>query len=186
MCRFLAHYVLGLCGICPHFLRNLSAAAAAFGGGDFFPPLWCGIVPQVSAQVLRIICATVTQIRQTNSSFLGAPLRGFLALGADPPIPLSRTPASAAPRFRPGNPRTKRVNAGRTRQTRTDFTGVFCRAFPSHGRGRRFNPYSAHHFTGAFRPRPGTTRQNTARTGKFSRAKSVHIVHGAFVFDGNN
>ena len=144
LCRFLAHYVLGLCGICPHFLRNLSAAAAAFGGGDFFPPLWCGIVPQVSAQVLRIICATVTQIRQTNSFFLGAPLRGFLALGADPPIPLSRTPASAAPRFRPGNPRTKRVNAGRTRQTRTDFTGVFCRAFPSHGRGRRFNPYSAH------------------------------------------
>src|SRR3974390_13605 len=57
-------------------------------------------------------------------------------------------------------------------------------ACPSHGRGRRFNPYSAHHFTGAFRSRPGTTRQNTARTGKFSRAKSVHIVHGAFVSFG--
>jgi hypothetical protein len=49
------------------------------------------------------------------------------------------------PRFRPVNPRTKRVKTGRTRQTRLVFIGVFCRAFPSHGRGRRFNPYSAHH-----------------------------------------
>jgi hypothetical protein len=55
------------------------------------------------------------------------------------------TNSRRAPRFRPGNAGTKRVKPGRTQQTNADFNSVFSRAFPSHGRGRRFNPYSAHH-----------------------------------------
>ena len=56
--------------------------------------------------------------------------------------------------------------------------------FPSHGRGRRFNPYSAHHFTGVFCPRLGTTLQNTARTGKVNVEKSLNFVRGAFASFG--
>ena len=51
------------------------------------------------------------------------------------------------PRFRPGNPGTKHVKPGQTQQTCVDFVEIVCRAFPSHGRGRRFNPYSAHHYS---------------------------------------
>ena len=55
------------------------------------------------------------------------------------------------------------------------------RALPSHGRGRRFNPYSAHHFTRVSRSRSGTTRQNTARTSKLNVEKSLNFVRGVFV-----
>ena len=52
---------------------------------------------------------------------------------------------------------------------------------PSHGRGRRFNPYSAHHFTCVSRSRSGTTRQNTTRTGRLNVEKSLNSVRGVFV-----
>ena len=48
------------------------------------------------------------------------------------------------PRFRPGNPGTNGVKTRRSRQNRAEIVELFRRAFPSHGRGRRFNPYSAH------------------------------------------
>lgn len=35
--------------------------------------------------------------------------------------------------------------------------------FPSHGRGRRFNPYSAHHFYWAFRHKSAQPCQNKER-----------------------
>jgi hypothetical protein len=50
------------------------------------------------------------------------------------------------------------------------------RAFPSHGRGRRFNPYSAHHFKGLSRQylatQNGTKREDDAST----RGESVDFV----------
>jgi hypothetical protein len=43
-------------------------------------------------------------------------------------------------------------------------------ARPSHGRGRRFDPFSAHHFTGVFEVPSGTERQQVALAGTAGRA----------------
>lgn len=54
------------------------------------------------------------------------------------------------------------------------------RALPSHGRGHRFDPYSAHHFTGTSSAYLGTTRQNQARTGKLNVEETLNFVRRTF------
>ena len=48
-------------------------------------------------------------------------------------------------------------------------------SFPSHGRGRRFNPYSAHHSAGLFSASAGTNRQHSARVGTLTRGGDVEL-----------
>jgi hypothetical protein len=62
----------------------------------------------------------------------------------------------------------------------TDFVELLWRAFPSHGRGRRFNPYSAHHFTGASRQYPAVAGRTIRKRARKIGAKSVQSVHGAY------
>lgn len=52
--------------------------------------------------------------------------------------------------------------------------------FPSHGRGRRFDPYSAHHFTGIFSAPLGTSRNNPAPFGTSGRGQRVDGVPRSF------
>jgi len=54
-------------------------------------------------------------------------------------------------------------------------------AFPSHGRGRRFDPFSAHHFTGLFEVPSGTERQQAALAGTAGRAGDVRSVFHSFI-----
>ena len=42
---------------------------------------------------------------------------------------------------------------------------LFPSEYPSHGRGRRFNPYSAHHFSSTYSAELGTNRQRSAELG---------------------
>ena len=53
-------------------------------------------------------------------------------------------------------------------------------AFPSHGRGRRFNPYSAHHFAGTSRQYPAVSCRTIPQHARSIGAKSVQSVHGAY------
>jgi hypothetical protein len=46
-------------------------------------------------------------------------------------------------------------------------------AFPSHGRGRRFNPYSAHHFSSIFSAPLGTNQHQSAPIGTLRRGADV-------------
>jgi hypothetical protein len=50
-------------------------------------------------------------------------------------------------------------------------------SFPSHGRGRRFNPYSAHHFSSTYTAVLGTNRQLSARLGTSRRGGDVEKSH---------
>ena len=59
--------------------------------------------------------------------------------------------------------------------------------FPSHGRGPRFDPVSAHQKPFEYQGLPkrpfrklGTSRQNTARTGKFDVEKTLDSVPRMF------
>ena len=119
------------------------------------------------ARVLALAAQRRLRVRQdlqraAKSGRAVGPIPGFLVRASRSPLsrPVSahhltrgrkdrlaarvRSPRRS-PRFRPGNAGTNRVKSGRRRQTSLVFIGFFCRAFPSHGRGRRFNPYSAHH-----------------------------------------
>ena len=49
-------------------------------------------------------------------------------------------------------------------------------ATPSHGRGHRFNPYSAHHFTGFSESQLGSCRQYQAEQSKSRRGEDVEAV----------
>jgi hypothetical protein len=64
------------------------------------------------------------------------------------------------------------------------FQGISGRAFASHPRGRRFDPYSAHHFPVNFQP-PLLSSQtqsdpNKTQTDAPRRGKSVDFVHYLF------
>lgn len=51
---------------------------------------------------------------------------------------------------------------------------------PSHGRGRRFNPYSAHHFPRLFSAPLGTNRHQPAEPGTPRRGEDVECVPRLF------
>src|SRR5215813_53191 len=51
-------------------------------------------------------------------------------------------------------------------------------AFPSHGRGRRFNPYSAHHYIRGFSAPAGTNPSQSASLGTNKRGADMESVHG--------
>lgn len=50
-------------------------------------------------------------------------------------------------------------------------------SFPSHGRGHRFNPYSAHHFTGFSSASLRTSRHNREQSRTPRRVQRVEDVH---------
>jgi len=52
---------------------------------------------------------------------------------------------------------------------------------PSHGRGRRFNPCSAHHFPGLSSAPLSTERQQSAPAGTRRRGGDVENVRGVFL-----
>jgi len=52
------------------------------------------------------------------------------------------------------------------------------RAFPSHGRGRRFNPYSAHHFSTAYRQLPAVAGRTIRKHAGTIGGESVDSVRG--------
>ena len=70
----------------------------------------------------------------------------------------------------------------------TDY-GIEERVFPSHGRGRRFNPYSAHHtlalqikvfFAFSLASRSATRRRTSQEHAPHRRGKYGEFVHGRF------
>src|ERR1700756_5360404 len=50
----------------------------------------------------------------------------------------------------------------------------------SHGRGRRFNPYSAHHFMGTSRQYPAAQSGTIRKRSALIRGKSGEFVRGTF------
>jgi hypothetical protein len=51
---------------------------------------------------------------------------------------------------------------------------------PSHGRGRRFNPYSAHHFSRLFSTQLGTNWHQPAAISTFRRGADVESIRRLF------
>src|SRR5262249_49875434 len=58
-------------------------------------------------------------------------------------------------------------------------------SFPSHGRGRRFNPYSAHHFSRLFSTPLGTNRHRPAAIGTLRRGADVEYIRHLFACSSN-
>src|SRR5262249_10893108 len=50
--------------------------------------------------------------------------------------------------------------------------------FPSHGRGRRFNPYSAHHISTTYRQLPAVAGRTSRKHARSNRGESVDFVRG--------
>src|SRR3990170_2941701 len=75
--------------------------------------------------------------------------------------------ASIGPRRAQGSWRTNiQTWSARGKKHGTEIMLTFqTPSVPSHGRGRRFNPYSAHHFSSTYTAALGTNRQRSARIG---------------------
>src|SRR5262245_41340512 len=54
----------------------------------------------------------------------------------------------------------------------------YTRRRPSHGRGRRFNPYSAHHFSTTYRQLPAVAGRTSRKHARSTRGESVDSVRG--------